>query len=470
MFNTNAWLSAGLTSNCFKNSYIQGCLDICGNIVLRNGGFSLTNGDVSMNGNIWVGKNSKIIGNVSMNGNLWVGLDASLNRNVSIRGNTIITNSIYQIDGRQNMNIASSTVGTFPNYSTTATGPNLMNIGGSNFSLTGSGMRNSIAIGYTHYQASNPTGHSNIAIGLNNFNSSFVSGNDNVVIGAYNMYNCPSGSANVFIGRAVCSNTAFASNSVCIGPAAGTWYAGTTQYTGSNMTALGAFNGQPGPYAYFSYFPTPGYRTGYYSNVTVIGTNATGSGSNQTILGTASETVDISGSLNVTGDIGYLYSCPFYSKSKIVGFSCNRTTSNVTISGDTRIPIGSSGYNSTHFNTGEMASTGIFTAPVSGYYMFYFNITVSAFNASATTTISFVIRQNATAYNNGTVLSTGTWVSGTNISYTGIISATTVAKLNSGDTVSVYTGPTVTGGTYSLTYSTSTSASSNCYGVLLFAS
>jgi hypothetical protein len=59
MFNTRPWLYyySPLT-NKLVNTYIQGFLDICGNIVLRNGGFSLPNGDVSMNGNIYVGKTS----------------------------------------------------------------------------------------------------------------------------------------------------------------------------------------------------------------------------------------------------------------------------------------------------------------------------------------------------------------------------------------------------------------------------
>jgi len=72
MFNTNPWLYYSATSNKLTNTYIQGILDICGNIVLRNGGLSLPNGDVSMNGNLYVGLDTTMMGNVNIQGNLVV--------------------------------------------------------------------------------------------------------------------------------------------------------------------------------------------------------------------------------------------------------------------------------------------------------------------------------------------------------------------------------------------------------------
>jgi hypothetical protein len=51
-----------------------------------------------MNGNLRVGKQSTLIGDVSMNGNLYVGLDTLFNRNITIKGSTtlkkIISNTI----------------------------------------------------------------------------------------------------------------------------------------------------------------------------------------------------------------------------------------------------------------------------------------------------------------------------------------------------------------------------------------
>jgi hypothetical protein len=450
MFNTNAWRALISTSNCIKSTYIQGFLDICGNIVLRNGGFSLTNGDVSMNGNIWVGKNTTVIGDVSMSGNLRLGLDVSFNRNVSIKGDTTTNNTIYQIDGNRNMKISSYT-GSFPNYGTTATGPNLINIGNNNFYYVSNLLSDSIAIGTRNMSdGSNPSGTSNIAIGLSNF-PNLISGSYNIGIGAYSSYNLGVGGENVYIGRYAGQGYS-ATGATCIGPAAG------LDATGNYMTALGSFAGQNASYGYSG----------------AIGRYAVNDSNYRITLGTASETVDISGGLNVrkfntTANTGSIrpYSSGFYSKSKIVGFSCNRITSAATIAVNTRIPIGSTGYNSTHINTGSMNAGGIFTAPVSGYYLFHFNMTVSITNPSVITSIQFFVRKNATAYNNGTNAFYGGWVSGVGITYTGIVSATNVVKLNANETISLYTGPN---GTYSLTNSTSTSAGSNCYGVLLYAS
>ena len=467
MFNTNAWLSSGLTSNKFYSSYIQGFLDICGNIVLRNGGFSLTNGDVSMNGNLWVGKNAKIIGNVSMNGNLWVGLDASLNRDVSIRGNTIITNSIYQIDGKQNMNIATDLATSFPNYGTTATGPNLTSIGEFNFSLTTGGLRDSIALGYAHYQASNPTGHSNIALGGYNF-SALQNGTQNIGIGhnvgLNGIYSLNTGDNNVFIGRSVCSSPVI-SNTVAVGFLACNW-------TGSNSTAFGGF--------------TNTNACAEFQNVTLIGggdsinTGATATFNNQLHLGTAINSVDISGVLNVIGAPNYVYKggaileygtpTTFYPKSRIVGFNFRRTGSTAAINGNTRINVGTAAFNDTIFNTGEMAANGIFTAPVSGFYIFHWHINITfAGGVPGVTTGTFAIRKNATAFNNGTLLAEGRWQSGASINFNGSVSATTVVKLNSSETVSAYTGSL--NNIYTLVANTSaTTGLSNCYGFLLFAS
>jgi hypothetical protein len=459
-FGTKFWIYYDVSNitNKFKSTYIQGILDISGNVVLRNGGFSLPNGDVSMNGNLYVGKNATFIGDASMNGNLYVGLDASFNRNVSIKGNIITNKSIYQIDGNSNMSIASS-VGTFPNYGTAAIGPNLISIGNGNYNLVSNGLRDSIAIGSNIINGPNPIGDSNICIGLSNF-PSFTSGSNNVGIGTYINLNVASTNDNVFIGKSICE-TDNVSGSVCIGTTAGSFYNGAVRNTstGVGMTALGAYNGQGATYGIAG----------------VIGVGAVNDANYRIMLGRASETVDISGGLNVsktsttfnTGSI-LPYSTGFYSKSKIVGFSFTRITSPVSIAGNTLIPIGTNGYNSSHINTGHMDASGVFTAPVNGYYLFHFNITFSI-NTSPTviTTLWFNVLKNATAYNNGTTAFSGSWQSGVNINYTGIGSATNVVQLNAGDTISVYTGA---GSYYSLTNSTTTSAGSNCYGVLLFAS
>ena len=91
-FGTKFWIYYDVSNitNKFINTYIQGILDICGNIVLRNGGFSLPDGDVSMNGNLYVGKQSTFIGDVSMNGNVRVGKQSTFIGDVSMNGNLYV--------------------------------------------------------------------------------------------------------------------------------------------------------------------------------------------------------------------------------------------------------------------------------------------------------------------------------------------------------------------------------------------
>ena len=270
MFNTNPWLAYSLTSNRIKSTYIQGFLDVCGNIILRNGGFSLPNGDVSMNGN------------------LYVGLDASFNRNVLINGISTFRNDIYQLDGSYNVNI-SSDVGSFPNYGTTQNGNRLINIGSGNFKLSAAGLNDCIAIGNTIITASNPTGYGHIGIGETIFQS-LTTGFQNIGIGNVIANSITIGHNNVFIGNGVATSTTSTGNTVAIGTAAG-----KTNTTGINNTYLGAFTDA---------------ITGTYNNSTALGFGTAITSSNQIKLGTISERVDISGNLNVYGAINSIITDP----------------------------------------------------------------------------------------------------------------------------------------------------------------
>ena len=482
MFNKNAWLIYGLSSNKFKNTYIQGFLDICGNIVLRNGGFSLSNGDVSMNGNLWVQKQSVLIGNVgigtttpqsildvsgnfilrngdftltngnislngnifvgqntilngdvsmngnvfisqntilngdvsmngnvfvrqkmilngdvsmngnvfisqntiingdvsmngnvfvrqkttligdvSMNGNVWVGLDASFNRNVSIKGITTLTDDIYQIDGNYNMNIASS-IGTFPNYGSSVIGPNLINIGSSNYNSVQGGFRDSIAIGNTILTNTTPIGYGTIGIGKNIF-ISMTSGTQNIGIGNSIATSMTAGDNNVFIGNGVAASTTSTGNTVAIGTAAG-----KSNTTGINNTFIGAFTNA---------------NAGNYNNSTAIGYGTIASGTQVINFGRSSETLDISGSVNFTGNInlstsGTIITTNYFKRYTIVGFSTSRSGTNTgTLTSGATIPFyttGNTGYNSSiqagGFNSGHIDGSGVFIAPVDGVYIF----------------------------------------------------------------------------------------------------
>jgi len=334
MFNTNPWLAFSSTSNRIKSTYIQGFLDICGNIVLRNGGFSLPNGDVSMNGN------------------LYVGLDASFNRIVNVKGTSTFNDDIYQLDGSYNINIASA-VGTFPNYGTTQNGNHLINIGSGNFNLTSTGLNDSIAIGNTIISASNPTGFGHIGVGKNVF-PALTSGFQNIGIGNTIATLMTTGNNNVFIGNGVATSTTSTGNTVAIGTAAG-----KSNTTGISNTYLGSFTDA---------------NAGTYNNSTALGYGATITKSNQIKLGTSNESVDISGNLNVSG-LAMMYG---YINNKVVGCSyTSSTTTNSTVNGSTW-----------RFGAGKLFDVEEYrelitidvtdfvpVAPVNGYYLIGVNLT-----------------------------------------------------------------------------------------------
>jgi len=76
------WLSNGTTSNRLKNTYIQGFLDISGNLITRSGNVFVNNGifvvqDSSFNGNLQIANNT-------ISSNIFAKLDASFNRDLTV--------------------------------------------------------------------------------------------------------------------------------------------------------------------------------------------------------------------------------------------------------------------------------------------------------------------------------------------------------------------------------------------------
>jgi hypothetical protein len=353
MFNTNAWLSYEPTSNYLKSTYIQGFLDICGNIVLRNGGFNQLNGDLSMNGNLWVGKGMTLIGDLSMNRNLWVGLDASFNGNVSIKGTTTFNNSVFLTDISSNMNIASS-VETFRNYGSYGIGSQLISIGSSNLNAIGriaNPLTATTVIGNNIVSGTSiPAGREVLGIGKNIFPSLTNAVYSTIGIGNVIATSFSTGYWPIFIGNGIATNVVSADTTLAVGTNAG-------RNAGNYCSFLGAYTGSTS-------------TSNTYS--TAVGYRSTIQKSNQIKLGTASETVDISGNLYIGGTLFTTN----YIKPILVGFSYIRSGGAQSVTG--ALTMNATGYNSQEFDSGHLnVSTGVFTVPVTGIYFFSFSMTAS---------------------------------------------------------------------------------------------
>jgi hypothetical protein len=280
-FNSNLYLFGNtITSgNVLINSKIQS-----GSV---NTGSLLVDGGAGITGNVFIGGNINIkgtldAGSINISG-ATIGDDVSFNKTVYVKGAAGFGDDIYQLDGKYNINIAAASLGTFPNYGGTAIGPNLINIGSGNYNVVAGGLKDSIAIGNTittAYAAN--SGYGIIGIGENIF-TSLTTGFQNTGIGNTIATSMTTGYNNVFIGNGVARSTTSTGNTVAIGTAAG-----KTNTTGINNTYLGAF--------------TDANSTAY-NNSTALGYGAQITKSNQIKLGTAAETVDVSGFMNITGNV-----------------------------------------------------------------------------------------------------------------------------------------------------------------------
>jgi hypothetical protein len=251
------------------------------------------------------------------------------------------------------MNIASS-VGTFPNYGTAATGPNLINIGNSNFDLVSNGLRDSIAIGLNNIKGPNPSGHSNIAIGKNIF-SNLQIGSQNIGIGNTIATSLTIGYNNIFIGTNVASGVSSGGNIIAIGTNAGT-------NAGEGCTFFGANTGS---------------LSTSYTKSTAIGYGTTITKSNQIKfcqnVDSDQHTVCVPGNVRVDG----LVTCSYFSPKELF-FDARRNSSVSTLAANTTILAPASGIQGTGMqqisNFGSVGDSGYFKAPVSGYYLFFVNI------------------------------------------------------------------------------------------------
>ena len=56
MSSGGSWLQFGNSANKFKSSYVRGFLDVCGNIQVRQGGLTMSHGDISCNGDVYINR------------------------------------------------------------------------------------------------------------------------------------------------------------------------------------------------------------------------------------------------------------------------------------------------------------------------------------------------------------------------------------------------------------------------------
>jgi hypothetical protein len=64
MSSGGSWLQFGNTTNKFKSSYVRGFLDVCGNIQVRQGGLTMSHGDISCNGDVYINRIRDHAGNI----------------------------------------------------------------------------------------------------------------------------------------------------------------------------------------------------------------------------------------------------------------------------------------------------------------------------------------------------------------------------------------------------------------------
>ena len=378
-------------------------------------GNTISNGDVSMNSRLFVN------GDVSMNSRLFVTSDVSMGGRLFV-GNDVFLKGRLNVYEYTNTNIVYTDV-TTSNYSLVIAEDLSLNgrlftskdatISGINVGVGGGGNNTNVAIGLNSLAnnlASTATinGWLNIAIGPNALSTN-VYGWSNVAIGqnALNLVNSPNdlnaqGSKNVAIGvnagNVISSgyqNTVFGSGSL------------SSNTIGYMNTAIGAFCGNnniTGNYnTYLGYNANANSNAIAYGNSTAIGVGSTITASNQIVLGTAAEYVNIpsttvsngtssgalvvgggvgiSGSLNIGGNVASGQPQTWY----ITGAGSNGTTGGGGVYGASNSTSGAyfssvtiyGGAVSSQWNT----ATGTFTVPSAGLY----NILLCVFSNSPNT-------------------------------------------------------------------------------------
>ena len=298
-----SWL-VDISSNKFKQTYMQNFLDISGNLIIRNGSLTIPNG------NVFIFGNTIISGNTFTNTqNITINSGGGSN---GIIGNTLNVNSNAIISGN-----------LFTNYNSQFTNTNIsvngdaifngkfLNTAKSNNSTLSDASINS---GVFLLGGRILNGNSTVSIPLNYSNTSIVSANN---VNSSSMYlqlplpNNTTGNCNVAMGfYALNANTTGCCNTAIGSAAVRSTAAGASYNTGVgyNSAAWGmSFNTGIGAYSCGSYMPN-GYNNtliGAFTianssnNSTAIGYNTNTTAHNQIVFGRTSEIGYTSGRVTI---------------------------------------------------------------------------------------------------------------------------------------------------------------------------
>ena len=95
MSSGGSWLQFENTSNKLKSSYMKGFLDICGNIIVREGGISMSSGDISCNGDLFINNIRDHSGNlISSSGGIDDTTNLTINSLTEVKSTSRLTGNV----------------------------------------------------------------------------------------------------------------------------------------------------------------------------------------------------------------------------------------------------------------------------------------------------------------------------------------------------------------------------------------
>lgn len=291
------YLNNKLTSNALNQTYVNGYIDISGNVIVRNGYVYILTQDLSLNGNLYIG--NTYVGTSIISGNITVvnNLNTQNSGNLTINGNLAVVNNNYSYTNYINGNlyIQNTTIPTVMNGNVYITG---------NLSIPNGNLYVST---YTTYPIAYMKNNLNVNFGginnillnnINNTTSGYLAGNTintssvqggSTIVGSnalqyYNTDNTVAiGSNTLNMYGNVTFSGVDSGNLTAIGVNAGSIFGDTVGElgivkTGYNNTFIGANTGQDS-------------SLNSWNNSTAIGAGALITANNQITLGTSSSIV-----------------------------------------------------------------------------------------------------------------------------------------------------------------------------------